>query len=181
MSENRSAQRSLGQQHRSRERVEDVLRAAEALVAEHGYDGLKMREMARTAGLPIASLYHYFPSSTAVMRTLAERFLLTLRAVLTVALKAELPPDPAASEAPEAVGRVARRVAQGLRAAPAGAAIWDVLRAVPDLRAMDLTDTEDIARLTEATVRLAEATLTGISPRQRFSYVKSGAIPAGQA
>ena len=74
-----------------------MLRAAEALVAELGYDGLKMRELARTAGLPIASLYHYFPSSTAVMRTLAERFLLTLRAVLTVALKAELPPDPAAS------------------------------------------------------------------------------------
>ena len=36
-----------------------------------------------------------------------------------------------------------------LRRAPAGAAVRDVLRAVPTLRALDLTGTEETARLTE--------------------------------
>jgi len=76
-------------------------------------------------------------------------FLLSLRLALTTALDAELPPDLAVPDTPQAVGRVVRRVAAALRRAPAGAAIWDVLRAVPDLRALDLTDTEDTARLIE--------------------------------
>ena len=167
MGEDRSAQRSIGQQHRSRERVEDVLRAAEALVAAQGYDGLKMRELARAAGLPIASLYHYFPSATAVMRTLAERFLASLRAVLTEALEAELPPALAPQDAPEAVGRTVRRVAVFLRQAPAGAAIWDALRAVPDLRALDMADTEETARLIEPFLARAAS---GLPPHTRADF-----------
>lgn len=159
MGEDRSAQRSHGQQSRSRERIEDVLRAAEALVAAEGYDGLKMRELARAAGLPIASLYHYFPSAMAVMRSLAERFLATLRVVLIEALEAELPPDLPPDQAPEAVGRVVRRVAGFLRQSPAGAAIWDALRAVPDLRALDMADTEETARLIEPFLTRAAAGL----------------------
>lgn len=143
----KSAQRSTGQQARSRERVEDVLRAAAALVAAEGYEGLKMRELARASGLPIASLYHYFPSSTAVMRTLAERFLSDLRAALMAAMTRELPDDLPPDQAPLAVGRIVRAVALHLRADPGRAAIWDVLRAVPDLRALDLADTEETARL----------------------------------
>ena len=51
-------------------------------MGEVGADGLKMREVGRQANLPIASVYHYFPSAPALIRMLVERMLDELRAIL---------------------------------------------------------------------------------------------------
>src|ERR1700761_676064 len=75
--------RSDPQQERSRARQRALLDAAEEILGEVGADGLKMREVARRANLPIASVYHYFPSAPALIRTLVERMLDELRAILT--------------------------------------------------------------------------------------------------
>ncbi|MCD2174301.1 TetR/AcrR family transcriptional regulator [Rhizobium sp. C4] len=142
----RSSRRSVGQQARSRERVDQLLDAAEALVTAQGFDGLKMRELARSAGLPIASIYHYFPSNVAVLRALAEKHLAELQAVIASSMERHMEADIKADDAPEAVGRVVMDVAIYLSSRTATATIWDALRAVPELRALDMEDTAANAR-----------------------------------
>jgi len=142
----RSTRRSVGQQARSRERVDQLLDAAEALVTAHGFDGLKMRELARSAGLPIASIYHYFPSNVAVLRALAEKHLAELQVVIAASMGRHMASDLKSEEAPEAVGRVVMEVATYVSSRTATATIWDALRAVPELRALDMEDTAANAR-----------------------------------
>lgn len=59
------------------ERRQRMLRAAARLGAEHGLERVQMNEIAKQAGVAIATLYRYFPSKThlfaAVMHTLVER------------------------------------------------------------------------------------------------------------
>lgn len=67
------AMRRAPSQKRSRERVERMLSAAAALIAEAGSDAMKMGEVAEKAQVSIGSLYQYFPDKAAIIRTLAER------------------------------------------------------------------------------------------------------------
>lgn len=68
-----SAPRREPVQQRSRERFDRMLAAASTLIAETGSDAMKMGEVAARAGVPIGSLYQFFPDKTAIIRTLAER------------------------------------------------------------------------------------------------------------
>src|SRR5436305_11462528 len=79
----RVSPRSDPQQERSRVRRQALLDAAEQILGDVGADGLRMREVARRAHLPIASVYHYFPSAPAIIRVLVERMLAELREVLS--------------------------------------------------------------------------------------------------
>jgi AcrR family transcriptional regulator len=65
--------RKKPQQERSLQRVEHILAAAKLLIGRHGLQGLKMTEIAREAGVPIGSVYQYFPERAAIVKALFDR------------------------------------------------------------------------------------------------------------
>ncbi|MER9346648.1 TetR/AcrR family transcriptional regulator [Mesorhizobium sp. M0227] len=73
-------------QQRSRERVERMLAAASALIAEQGSDAMRMGEVAERAGVSIGSLYQFFPDKRAIIWALAERYTAESQACISAAL-----------------------------------------------------------------------------------------------
>lgn len=61
-------------QDRSRERVDLILSTAQTLIGEKGLAALAMVDIATASGMPLASVYHYFPNRTAVMAELYRGF-----------------------------------------------------------------------------------------------------------
>lgn len=57
------------------DRVDLVLKAAGEVFARRGFDAASVREIARSAGLTPAALYHYFPSKEALMEGLIDRMM----------------------------------------------------------------------------------------------------------
>jgi AcrR family transcriptional regulator len=136
--QNRVSPRSDPQQERSRLRRQALLDAAESIIGESGADGLKMREVARRANLPIASVYHYFPSAPALIRTLVDEMLRALRAILAAGVgRAAEAEDPAAV----LVG-IVDAAADFMESRPRLPALWGAMRGAPELRTLDVADTE---------------------------------------
>ena len=73
-------------QDRAKARVERILVAATELIAETGSDAVRMTEVAARAGIPIGSLYQYFPDKTAILRLLIMRFMERTRDVLSATI-----------------------------------------------------------------------------------------------
>lgn len=71
-----------------------ILDAAVAVMAEHGYHGTSVREIAVRAGVSPAALYHHFPSKQQVLVTIMERGIEALLERTRSALAAA-GPDPA--------------------------------------------------------------------------------------
>ncbi len=65
--------RKRPQQERSIQRVDAILSAAAALIAEKGVSAMKMTELAAVAAIPIGSVYQYFPDKAAIVRALLDR------------------------------------------------------------------------------------------------------------
>lgn len=175
--EDRLNMRSAGMQNRSRERVEQILAAAETLVVETGMEGLKMRELARRAGLPIASLYHYFPSNSSIVRAIAIRYLDSLRRVLAAELANTIDVKTPIDQRPATGARLVRTMLDYLLRIPASAAIWDSLRSSPDLRQLDMEDTAYNARALEPYLCWVAPNL----PRDRVATLMMVILEAVQA
>ncbi|NJL94971.1 MAG: TetR/AcrR family transcriptional regulator [Anaerolineae bacterium] len=68
-------------QARSRARVERILAAAAQLFAQHPYDSVTTNHIAGAAGVPIGSLYQYFPHKEALLAALVGRYVTALEQV----------------------------------------------------------------------------------------------------
>jgi AcrR family transcriptional regulator len=68
-------------QKRSRERVESLLDATDALLAVSEAGDFGLYDIAKQAKVPPASVYHFFPTKEAAFVALAERYLARLNAV----------------------------------------------------------------------------------------------------
>jgi AcrR family transcriptional regulator len=165
--QDRTTRRSDPQQERSRARQRALLDAAEEILGEVGGDGLKMREVARRASLPIASVYHYFPSAPALIRTLVERMLDELRAILTQGVVRAERASP--GEAERALIAIIDAAGDFMESRPTLPAVWGAMRGAPELRALDLADTEGNARI------LAPA-ISALLPRAPAEDVKALAL-----
>lgn len=83
-------------QERGRARVAQILDAAEAIFGAQGYDAATTNQIAAHAGVPIGSLYQFFPNKEALFHAVAERYRAEANAALGAALTPEsaaLPPD----------------------------------------------------------------------------------------
>jgi len=74
LSDNVKKMRRAPTQKRSRERVENILKAACDLISASGSDTMKMGELAEKAGVSIGSLYQYFPDKASIIHALAQRY-----------------------------------------------------------------------------------------------------------
>ncbi len=79
----RTAAPRAPRQARGQRRVEAILDAAAALIAERGIGSLTVHGVAKRAGTSIGSMYHFFPDLDAVIAGLAERHLRGLAPLLT--------------------------------------------------------------------------------------------------
>ncbi|MBV1887455.1 MAG: TetR family transcriptional regulator [Parvibaculaceae bacterium] len=84
-------------QARAKARVEALLEAAVILIAEKGSEAMRMSEVASQAGVPIGSLYQYFPDKAALLLELAQIYNLRIRAQIgamleTVQTQADIAP-----------------------------------------------------------------------------------------
>ncbi|OHU80714.1 TetR/AcrR family transcriptional regulator [Mycobacteroides chelonae] len=73
-----STTRSTAVQRRGIERVQAILDAAEELHSEQGYSAATLKAIGERAGIPTASLYHYFADRHRVDAALLERHLTAL-------------------------------------------------------------------------------------------------------
>lgn len=78
-------------QARGQQRVAQILDAAELLFAEQGYEGASTNAIAAQAGVPIGSIYQFFPNKEAILHGLAARYRAEAAALLDEALAADLP------------------------------------------------------------------------------------------
>jgi AcrR family transcriptional regulator len=125
------------QQRRALDRIEAILAAAEAVVAEGGYDNLTMVNIAARAGITHNSIYPYFNSVEAILVTLVSRMYADFRS--NVALIAERADSPDALI--DALIESFEYGFQVYRNTPIARGLWAATRYLPTLRKLDDEDT----------------------------------------
>jgi AcrR family transcriptional regulator len=147
----RAQPRRRPQQSRSRERVTTILDAARTLIGTRGNDAVSMREIAATAGVPISSVYQYFPDKNAIVRELISSHLATVRQRVVQAFGRLRRPQDLMRATEATLDGVMRLFTDE----PALAVIWAGVQANPVLRELDDQDSREIAAyLAQVLVRL---------------------------
>ncbi len=147
----RLAPRHNPKQDRSRARFQALLDAAGEVIGEAGLQGLAMREVARRADLPIASVYHYFPSTASLIRALLEQQFDKLNGILEIALQRYFPAESETLNF-EHVALLIDEIAAFFFNTPSVPELWAGLYAYPDLRALNIEDTKRNAAMLEPVI-----------------------------
>jgi AcrR family transcriptional regulator len=143
--ENRTQIKRVPRQERSQTRFEQVLEAAVRLFAARGYESVSMREIARESKMPIASVYQYFPTKLAIVREMWTRYTSTISKTLEEAIRRSILEG--RDESNELIGFIVDRMAELQAANPAFIEIWSCVTASIELRALNVEDTLQNARL----------------------------------
>ena len=136
-------------QARARARVEKILTAATELIEQTGTDQLRMSEIAERAGVPIGSLYQYFPDKASIVRTLAERIMLRVREGLRESLADVENVDDALSRLD---GLLEGYYAMFLLE-PVTRDIWSGTQSDKAIQDMDIEDSRENARIVAGTLK----------------------------
>lgn len=113
-----------------------------------------MREIAREAGMPIASLYLYFPTKLAIVREVWQRYTSSVGERLQADLALlEGAPDSAAAGA--MIERLIDLMVDIQVSHPGFVEVWGCVAASPELRALNSADTLATAELVATAIRAA--------------------------
>jgi AcrR family transcriptional regulator len=74
--------RRVPSQERAKVRVENILAATRELLLESGIGAVTTARVAERAGVPVGSVYQYFPNKKAILAALYEEYLSGVRAVV---------------------------------------------------------------------------------------------------
>lgn len=139
------------QQARSREKFDAILATTLRLLHEKGYEQVAVREIARQVGLPIASVYQYFPNKLAIVRQLWESYTSTFASVLGSELAA-IAAEPTEAMLERVVGNVVDHMVDQHREHPELLAVWRAVDGSAELRALNRQDTLNVAEAITAAV-----------------------------
>jgi AcrR family transcriptional regulator len=64
-------------------RRQDLMRATSELIAQHGFEGLRTRDVADLVGVNIATLHYYFPTKESLIRAVLDQAMNRFRSTLT--------------------------------------------------------------------------------------------------
>jgi AcrR family transcriptional regulator len=143
--ENRTQIKRQPRQERSQARFENVLETALRLFAARGYESVSMREIAREAKMPIASVYQYFPMKLAIVREMWTRYTSTISGTLAEGIRRSI--QEGRNEANHLVGIIIDRMSELQTSNPAFIEIWSCVAASMELRALNVQDTLQNARV----------------------------------
>jgi AcrR family transcriptional regulator len=129
-------------QARSRARVAQILAAADGILSREGFEALTVRRIAQDAGVPVGSIYQFFPDKAAVVDALAHGYIGEFDAAIARLVEgAQDPEDPEAWADP--VGRLVDEFADLYRSRPGYVALWAGRHLSPELAHAD--DTNNLA------------------------------------
>jgi AcrR family transcriptional regulator len=111
--------RNVPRQARSRERLRGVLDSADALLTREGAGAFTAARIAREAGVPVGSVYHYFNDKEAIVEALALRYWGEFAERVAAVAAAD---EHAPLRAP--AGAVLDALATGFRSRPGFLALW---------------------------------------------------------
>ena len=143
--ETRTKVKRIPRQERSQARFETVLEAALRLFAARGYESVSMREIAREAKMPIASVYQYFPMKLAIVREMWSRYTSTISETLAAGIRQSI--REGKNYPHHLIGIIVDRMAELQAANPAFIEIWSCVGASMELRALNVEDTLQNARV----------------------------------
>jgi AcrR family transcriptional regulator len=158
-------------QERSRRRVDAILDALALLLDERGFEGVTTSAIAERAGIPIGSVYHFFPSKEGILAELASRKFQAVDAALAATLARDLERQPWRP----ALERAIENTVAAFRSDPAYVTVWRAMRGSPSFRAAAVASDE---RLAEAVQKLP---LVSSLPPARSQVLMRTAIHMGNS
>jgi len=165
-------------QARSRARVAQILAAADGILSVEGFEALTVRRIAQEAGVPVGSIYQFFPDKAAVIDALAHGYIGEFDAAIAQLVAGAQDPEGAEGWS-DPVGRLVDEFAGLYRSHPGYVALWSGRHLSPELARADeannlaiaagvrrilvargiLRDGPDLERNAQVAVRVADALL----------------------
>jgi AcrR family transcriptional regulator len=159
-------------QERSRDRVERILDATAALLIDTAADKITTAAIAETAGVPIGSVYQYFPNKLAILAELARRVMEAVdmkTASLIAADFGVLPWD-------QAIDRAIDATMQGYAEQPGYLQLLLSIRPTPEFRAITDESNERVAAMLAF-----HPALQSLIPSDRIELVTRAAVQAANS
>jgi len=128
------------QQERSRARVQQIIDAADMILATEGFDALTIRHLADVAEVPVGTIYQFFTDKTGVVDVIARRYLDRFAEVM-----AELVARSEQTRFVDLVDGVLDAFIEMYRTNPGYLAIWMGRHLSPDLLEADRSNNELLA------------------------------------
>jgi AcrR family transcriptional regulator len=170
-SANRLRPRRAPLQARARERVERILKATVELLADQSAESLTTAAIAECAGVPIGSVYHYFPSKDAILVELAGRKFQSVDGAFALRLGRELERLPWRRALELAVDESVA----AFRGDPTYVTVWRAMRSSPAFRPVAMASEDEFVRV------LCALPLLSTLPRPRMTVATRTAIRMGNA